>query len=261
VLFAFADTPRSPGWRTGAVGFITTGQRHLTSELRSRTAVFCGPHERLAWASPSAPTAHTLPGLGCPYSYDLALARGVVLYRSTRRGTLQTTVLATGRSRALLPDAGLGLVPFAWDGHTALVRGLGCADDFLGAIGADAAPYRGPGCDVRILGARREHGRPVVAVTLACTAGCRGFVEFAVGSVEQVPPEFHLRRGGRTTVRIGLRPQTRRMLRRYRSLPFFATAVYVNPRTPAGEPGVDHAGQLAGDGRRRFVPPPPWTGD
>jgi hypothetical protein len=226
------------------------------------TTVFCGPHGRLAWASPSAPAVHELPGLGCPYSHDLAIARGVVLYRPARKETLQTTVLATGRSRALLPDTDHGLLPFAWDGHTALVRGLDCADDFLGAVRANAAPYRGPECDVRILGARPEHGRRIIAVTLACATGCRGSVQFWVGSVGLMPPEeFHLHHGGRTTIRIRLRPHARRMLRHYRSLPFIAIASYVNPRAPGGESGVEHRGRLAGDGRRRYVSPPPPASD
>lgn len=222
------------------------------------TAVFCGPHGRLAWASPAAPAVHELPHLSCPSSHDLAIARGVVLYRPARRATLQTTVLATRRSRVLLPDTGHGLLPFAWDGRTALVRGLDCADDFLGTVRADAAPYRGPKCDVRILGARREHGRGVIAVTLACATGCRGSVQLWVGSGGLMPPEeFHLHHGGRTTVRIWLRPNARRMLRHYRSLPFVAIASYVNPHARGGESGVGYRGRLAGDGTRRYVPPPP----
>lgn len=222
------------------------------------TAVFCGPHGRLAWASPSAPAVHELPHLSCPYSHDLAIARGVVLYGPARKATLQTTVLATGRSRTLLPDTGHGLLPFAWDGRTALVRGLDCADDFLGVVRADAGPYRGPECDVRILGVRPEDGRRVIAVTLACATGCRGSVHFWIGSVGLLPSEdFHLHHGGRATIRIRLRLQARRMLRHYRSLPFVAGASYVNPRTRGGESGVEHRGHLAGDGRRRYMPPPP----
>jgi hypothetical protein len=223
------------------------------------TIVFCGAHDRLAWASPASPTAHAFADVACPYSYELAISHGVAAYRADRSEALRATVLATGRTRTLLSRAS-GIAPFAWDGRTALVRGLACDDDFLGAISADAAPYRGPTCDVRIVGVRREHGRRLVAVTLACPTGCRGFMAFSPDSFSKMR-DFHLHRGEHTTVRIRLHSLARRMLRRYRSVPYTVTAFYLNPRAGGDKPSIERSGRLAGDGRRRYVPPPPWTGD
>jgi hypothetical protein len=68
------------------------------------TTVFCEPHGRLAWASASAPAVHALPGLGCPYSHDLAIARGVMLYRPARKGTLRGSVQFWVGSVGLMPS-------------------------------------------------------------------------------------------------------------------------------------------------------------
>ena len=228
------------------------------------TAVFCGAQSRLAWASPSAPGPHVLAGNDCPARHEVAIAGDLVLSHSGRRGALQTTALATGRSRTLLPDVGGRLdPPFAWNGHTALVHGYDCVDDFLGEITADAAPYRGPRCAVRIVGVRQTHGRGVIAVTLACPLGCRGNLYLSLGPTEQ-DKAFQIRRRGRSTIRIRLQPQTRRALLRYRSLPFDVAASYVNPRAFNRGSTTTHSGRLPGDGRRRYVPPPPplpTTGD
>jgi hypothetical protein len=227
------------------------------------TAVFCAGRSRLAWASPLVSEPHVLADVDCPFSHEVAIAGDVALYHSDRSGALQTTALATGRSLTLLPDVG-GRVdpPVAWNGHTALVHGYDCVDDFLGEIASDAAPYRGPPCAVRIVGVRRAHGRRIIAVTLACPLGCRGDLQLSLGPAGQ-HETFKIRRRGRSTVRIRLQPQTRRALLRYRSLPFDVAASYVNPRAFNRESTITRSGQLPGDGRRRYVPPPapPPAGD
>jgi hypothetical protein len=161
------------------------GSQPMLAVQQDGTAVFCDGHSRLAWASSSAPEPHGLAGINCPSMHDVAIAGGLVLHHS--KGALQVTALATGRSLALLPDDVGGRLdpPFAWNGHTALVHGYDCVDDFLGEIAADAAPYRGPRCDVRIVGVRRTHGRRVVAVILACPLGCRGDLHLSLGPAGQ----------------------------------------------------------------------------
>jgi hypothetical protein len=231
------------------------GSQPMVAVQQDGTAIFCGARSRLAWASPSAPEPHVLAGIDCPAMHDVAIDSGVVLHHSN--GALQVTTLATGRSLTLLPDVdGRLYPPFAWNGHTALVHGYDCVDDFLGEIAADAAPYRGPSCAVRIVGVRRAHGRRVIAVTLACPLGCHGDLQLSIGSGGQYET-FQIRHRGRSTIRIRLQPQTRRALLRYRSLPFDATASYVNPRAFNRGSTTTRSGRLPGDGRRRYVPPPP----
>lgn len=227
------------------------GSQPMVAVQQDGTAIFCDAQSRLAWASPSAPESHAVVGIDCPSMHEVALAGGLVLHHSDRRGALQTTTLATSRSLTLLPDVGGQLYPpFAWNGRTALVHGYDCVDDFLGEIASDAAPYRGPSCVVHIVGVRRTHGRRVIAVTLACPRGCRGNLHLSLGPAGQ-DEAFQIRRRGRSTIRIRLQPHTRRALLRYRSLPFDVTASYVNPRAFNRGSTTMRSGRLPGDGRRR----------
>ena len=231
------------------------GTQPMLAIQQDGTTIFCAAPSQLAWASPSAPEPHVFAGIDCPSMHDVAIAGGLVLHHS--RGALQATTLATGRSLTLLPDVG-GLLfpPFAWNGHTALVHGYDCVDDFLGEIAAEAAPYRGASCSVRIVGVRRTHGRRLVAVTLECPSGCRGTLSLSLGPAEQ-NEAFQIRRRDRSTVRIRLQPRTRRALRRCSSLPFNLSASYENPRASNRGSTTTRSGRLPGDGRRRYVSPPP----
>ena len=228
------------------------GSQPMLAVQQDGTAVFCGAQSRLAWASSSAPEPHVFAGIDCPSMHEVAIAGGLVLYHSDRSGALRTTALATGRSLTLLPDVGgRPDPPFAWNGHTALIHGYDCVDDFLGEIASDAAPYQGPSCVVRIIGVRRTHGRRIIAVTLACPLGCHGDLQLSLGPVGQ-HETFQIRRRGRSTIRIQLQPQTRRALLRYRSLPFDVAASYMNPRAFNRESTTTRSGRLPGDGRRRL---------
>lgn len=238
------------------------GSQPMLAVQQDGTAVFCDAQSRLAWASPSAPAPRAL-AIDCPAMHEVAIAGGLVLHHSG--GALQLTTLATGHSLTLPPDDVGGRIdpPFAWNGHTALVQGYDCVDDFLGEIASDAAPFRGPSCSVRIVSVQRTHGRRILAVTLACPLGCRGGLHLSLGPAGQ-DEAFQIRRRGRSTVRIRLQSQTRDALRRYRSLPFDVTASYVNPRAFNRGSVTERSGRLPGDGRRRYLNPPhspPTTGD
>jgi hypothetical protein len=223
------------------------------------TLAYCVAGDRLAWSSPVEQAPHPLTGVQCLGTAELALAGGTLAYTSLRFPGLRVRDLSGGPSRTLLRGAPAGW-PFAWNGRSLLVDASGCGDDLLGELAANAAPYRGPTCGVRFIGARREHGRRVVAVTIACPIGCRGDVFAYLGPVELLG-QVHLRHHGRTTLHLTVPARGRRMLRRYRSLPFLTEISYVNPRTPGAKPILEFPGRLPGDGARRYVPPPPRPED
>jgi hypothetical protein len=244
--------------RTGAVRYAVGGvpEMFLTEPLAVREdglVVFCGDGVRLAWASPAAPTAHAIGRVECPY--EVFLAGDSLAYIDARTDAMRVADLG-GRGRTLVRPS--GDTPLDWDGTRALVRGLGCGEDFLGEIGLLTRPYRGPACHVRIVRVARAPGRRAVRVTVACRQGCRGDVALLLGYAgEYDEARLGVRRPGRRIVRIPLRTRARRLLGRYRSVPFHATVNYVNPADGAGsQPIVERSGVLAGDGRRRFRPPP-----
>ena len=219
-------------------------------------AVFCGPRERLAWASPDAPSAHLIPRAECS-PFDVSIAEGRIAYHDQRADALRVTDLL-GRRRTLLQPA--GAIPFAWNGGRLLVRGLGCGEDFLGEIALAAAPYRGPICHVRIAAVTRGRGRGTVRVALACRPGCRGALELTIGrgQTPRRPALYRLLRRGRQTVRIRLTRHERDLLLHYRRVPFFVSTIYTNAADGGtSERILERSGTLLGDGPRRFPPPPP----
>jgi hypothetical protein len=215
-------------------------------------AVFCSRRWRLAWASPAEPRPHPIGRVECPF--EVALAGESIGYFDERSASLRVTDFA-GRVHTLVRRPGGAL---DWDGAHALVGALDCGEDFLGEIGFVAVPYRGPACHVRILRVARGRGRGVVRVTVACRPGCRGDVSVLLGHEgDYDEAAVHLRTAGRRTVRVRLRASARRLLRRYRSVPFHATVNYVSPADGGSQPIVDRSGVLRGDGVRSFPPPPP----
>ena len=217
-------------------------------------AVFCGADGRLAWASPAAPFAHGAGRVACPFA--VALAGGRIAYQDERSEALRVADL-DGRAQTLIRPA--GGVPFAWDGSRLLVRGLGCGADFLGERGVPGGAYRGRACRVRIVGVARGRSPAFARVTVACRPGCRGDVELLLGHAGRYAHAgLRLGHAGRRVVRVRLGARARRLLRRYRDVPFHASLSYVNPADGAGSsPTVDRAGTLPGDGARPFPPEPP----
>jgi hypothetical protein len=215
-------------------------------------SAFCGPDGRLAWASPSEPTAHPIDVSECPTT--VALAGDSLVFHLERDDAL-TVGDVLGRVRALVKPS--GDLPFAWNGTHALVRGVGCGADFLGEIEPSPRPYRGPECPVRIARVARR-GR-AVDVTVGCQRGCRGDVQVLLGhggDYDAAP--LRVRRPGGRTVRVRLRDRARRLLARYRSVPVHVLVTYVNPADGASfQRSRDRTGTLPGDGRRPFPPPPP----
>ena len=78
-----------------------------------------------------------------------------------------------------------------------------------------------------MLDVHRVPARPVVLATLACPAGCRGDADLQLGDYQDV--RFHLHRRGRITLRFRLGAKTRRLLRRYRSVPYGLLLTWVQP--------------------------------
>ena len=222
------------------------------------SAVFCGRDGRLAWAAPAAPTAQSVGRVGCPI--DVALAGGQAAFRNERNGSLRVAGL-DGRARTLVRRGG-GL-PFDWDGERLLVAELGCAQDFLADRAATGPAYRGPACDVRVVGVTRARSRSTVRVTVACDPGCRGDVTVQLGHAGPThSAPLRLRRAGRRTVRVHLGRRAARLLRDYRAVPVLALATYINPADGAtSTPQVERSGTLPGDGARPFPPPPPAPPD
>ncbi len=217
------------------------------------TAVFCGPGDRLAWASPAAPAAHAVGAVRC--AFDVAIAGGQVAYRSERQETLRVAGL-DGRGRTLVRGAG-GL-PFDWDGAHLLVAELGGGRDFLAERGAADAAYRGPAGTVRIRRVERGRSPRIVRVTVACPRGCRGDVQLLLGHAGRYDAAtLRLGHAGRRVVRVRVSRRAARRLRDYRSIPFHVAATYVNPVDGAlSRPQVERSGRLPGDGARPFPPAP-----
>jgi hypothetical protein len=222
------------------------------------SSLFCGPGERLAWASPAAPGAHAVGGVRCPV--DVGLASGQVAYRAEHEDEIRVAGL-DGRARTLIRGAG-GL-PFDWDGAHLLVAGLGCGADFLGERAAAGAAYRGRACTVRIRGVARGRSRRSARVIVACRPGCRGEVQLQLGHAGRYhAATLRLRHAGRRAVRVPLGRRAARLLRDYREVPFHAAAAYVNPVDGAlSMPQVERSGHLAGDGALPFPPAAPRGGD
>jgi hypothetical protein len=219
-------------------------------------AAFCGPRNRLAWASPPAPTAHALGEAACPE--DVALAGESLAYQDERTGTLRVATLG-GAVRTLVRGA-RGLA-FDWSGDSLLVGALGCREDFLAERGATGPPYRPRPCHVRV---RRVTRTPTHAkVTVTCRPACRGFLDLGLGRGRaDLAAQVRIRRPGKHVLRVRLDQRARRLLRRYRRVPFTAALAYVNPPDGASSmPIAERSGWLRGDGRRRFPPPPPSRSD
>jgi len=99
----------------------------------------------------------------------------------------------------------------------------------------------------------RVPARPVVLATLACPAGCRGDADLQLGDYQDV--RFHLHRRGRITLRFRLGAKTRRLLRRYRSVPYGLLLTWVQPSLGTDTPTLFRNGTLPGNGSRRYPPP------
>ena len=247
--------------RTGTLHYTVPGLPHPHSAeplavQADGLAVFCGPGGLLAWASRVTPTAHSIGRVRCPWDVvSLSVAERSVAYHDERTDALHVTDLA-GRVRTLIRPS--GDIPFDWNGRRLLVRGLGCGDDFLGETALRAVSFRGPTCRVQILGVARGRNRGVVHVTMACRPACRGDLRLSLGNSATESAVLRLRRGGRRTVRIRLRPRARQLLSRYRRVPFHVAVNYVNPSEGAMfQPILTGSGALPGDGARRFPRPPP----
>jgi hypothetical protein len=216
------------------------------------TAVFCPSFRSLAWASPAEPRAHRIPHSDCPYVGELAFAHGTIAFwehhERIRVGDL------AGHVRTLMhPADGQA---FDWDGRRLLVRGLDCADDFLGELRPGAQSYRGPSCDVHVAAVTRESDDRSVAVRLDCPQGCRGDLALGVGAGGGDVSYRVSGPGG--TVHVALEDRVRRELSRYRSVPWHATVFYVNPSNGGGSmPSNEAGGALPGDGSLAYPPPPP----
>jgi hypothetical protein len=220
--------------------------------------VVCGAGDRLAWASPAAPSTHAIGRVRC--ATHVELAQGRVAYHDDRSNGLRVTDLA-GHARSLIRRS--GDVPFDWSGRRLLVRGLDCGEDFLGELKATGSPYRGRSCRVRIARVARTGDRRSVQVTLTCSHGCRGVVELQLGSAGIDTASLLRRHAGRRVVRIELNARARQQLLLYRTVPFSVDVAYTDPASGADAmPVRARSGTLPGDGRRRFPPPPPPpTGD
>ena len=231
--------PRAPG-----VGELAVESGGVT--------VFCGTDRKLAWASPKAPAAHPIPGARCPTATALAGRR--VAYRS-RFGWVWIARLDGRRLTAVAPSSPF---LFAWNGRRTLDQADGCAARFLAEGTHTAGPSRVPFCDVRVLSVTRGPTRQTLRVVVSCDPGCRdAAVSVGLGRECSVGNgSLDLHRPGVRVVNVRLRAPGRRLLRRYRSVPFRVDTEYIDPLVGATyfREGTEIAGTLPGDGSRRFKP-------